>query len=195
MTRTALWIGDSFTAGEGAFVPASLTYPFLVSERLGWNCRVDAQSGTGFVNDGWLASPGYAPLIRRLRDDLRHHPADVLIVDAGRNDVEATTPALTAAVTDYLAALRSGYPVAPLAVVLPSLIDREQPPEYHRVAGVLRAAAAEAGGTVIDPAGAGAFRDLPDLNGLTCQDGFHPSAAGQARYAEVLTDLLRRAWP
>jgi lysophospholipase L1-like esterase len=191
MAQTALWVGDSFTAGEGAWVPASATYPYLVSARLGWECAVDAQNGTGFTNDGWLAAPDYAPLIQRLADDVRRYAADVVIVDGGRNDVEAGTDTLHRAIGEYLSAVRAGYPAARLVLVLPSLVDRHQPPEYGRVSGILRELAPAHRAEVVDPAGAGAFAD-PDRNRLlVCEDGFHPSAAGQAHYADVLTELLR----
>jgi lysophospholipase L1-like esterase len=125
MTITALWVGDSFTVGEGAGVSAGSTYPFLVSERLGWRCAVDAQCGTGFLNDGWAASADYARLLGRLPTTAREVAADVVVVDAGRND--------------------AGYPEARLR------------------------------------------------RALVCSDGFHPSAAGQARYAQVLVPALRAA--
>ena len=110
--RVTLWMGDSFTAGEGSGLPAARTYPHVVSERLGWQCRVDAQNGTGFVNDGWAASPDHAPLIGRLRDQVHRGDASIVILDAGRNDVEATVGELEAAVAECLAALREVHPSA-----------------------------------------------------------------------------------
>jgi lysophospholipase L1-like esterase len=190
MTHRALWVGDSFTAGEGACVPAALTYPHLISARMGWACHVDAQNGTGFVNDGHAASPAYAPLIHRLHGNLRRIAADIVIVDAGRNDVEAPTPLLRAAVLEYLTALRSTFPTARLVLVAPSLIDPAQPPDYRRVSAVLREAAPTCHALVIDPVDAGAFQEGRHHPGLVCDDGFHPSAAGQAHYAVFLARLL-----
>ncbi len=195
MRRAALWVGDSFTLGDAGLVPAALTYPHLVSARLGWECHVDAQDGTGFVNDGYAASPDCAPLIQRLPDDVRHVAADIVLVDAGRNDVPAPTARLRQAVTHYLTAVRAAYPAARLVIITPTLVDRVQPPDYERVAGVLRQAATSVRAVVIEPAEAGAFVD-PDRNrALVCIDGFHPNAAGQAHYAGVLTGLLQRALP
>jgi lysophospholipase L1-like esterase len=190
MTDAALWVGDSFTAGEGADVPASLTYPHLVGERLDWVCHVDAQAGTGFVNSGFLASSEYAPLLARLPDDVRRFAADVVVLDGGRNDVDVAPTALRVAIDTYLTALRGSYPDARVVIVLPSLVDEVQPQEYRRIGGLLREAASSYRAAVVDPAGTGAFAD-PALNRtLVCEDGFHPSAAGQAHYAEVLTRLL-----
>jgi len=135
---TALWVGDSFTRGEGADVPAAQTYPYLVGARVGWRCHVDAQNGTGFVNDGYLARPGLAPLIDRLADTTRRVRADIVIVDAGRNDGMASEAELRAAITRYVAALRAAYPQARLVLVLPTLLAASQPWEYRQVARVLR---------------------------------------------------------
>lgn len=187
-----LWVGDSFTAGEGAGVPPRLTYPHVVGERLGWTCHVDAQAGTGFVNDGFAASPEFAPLVRRLPDDVRLFAADVVVVDAGRNDIDAGPTVLERAVDDYLSALRAAYPQAAVVLVLPSLVAAGQPPEYVRVADVLRRAAEAHGARTVDPAAAGAFDGAGPADALVCADGFHPSARGQARYAEVLEPLLRQ---
>jgi hypothetical protein len=157
---TALWVGDSFTRGEGAGVPPELTYPFLVGSELGWTCRVDAQNGTGFLNDGFLAGPGLAALIGRLPATSRAGDADVVVVDAGRNDGIAAEPGLRAAPDGYLSALRAAFPTAHDA-------------------------------DVVHPAAVEGFADTADGRDLVCLDGFHPSAAGQEHYAEVLVPLLR----
>jgi lysophospholipase L1-like esterase len=192
---TALWVGDSFTRGEGADVPAAQTYPYLVSARLGWSCQVDAQNGTGFVNDGYLAGPGLAPLVDRLPDTARRVRADVVIVDAGRNDGPASERQLRAAITRYVGALREAYPQARLVVVLPTLLGPWQPPEYRHVARVLDEVGRASGAAVLDPSAVEGF-GVPGIGGdLVCFDGFHPSAAGQAHYADVLTELLRPMSP
>lgn len=192
MGVTALWVGDSFTRGEGADVPENQTYPYLVSARLGWQCHVDAQNGTGFVNDGFLAGPGLSALIDRLPGTARQVRADLVIVDAGRNDCIAAGPAVRAAVTGYLAALRDAYPRGRLAIVLPTLLSQWQPPEYRHVAAVLRDAGPAYGADVVDPASVAGFAAPGAGPALVCLDGFHPSAAGQAYYADVLTLLLLR---
>lgn len=191
MALTALWVGDSFTRGEGADAPAEATYPHVVSARMGWRCHVDAQNGTGFLNDGYLAGPGLAPLIDRLPDDVRRVDADIVVVDAGRNDGVAAEPGLRAAISRYLTAVRAAYPRARVIVVLPTLLDQWQPPEYHSVRVVLHDVATGLGADVVDPASVVGFAEDPDGTELVCLDGFHPSAAGQAHYADVLTELLR----
>jgi lysophospholipase L1-like esterase len=157
---------------------------------MGWTCHVDAQNGTGLVNDGFLAGPGLAPLIERLPQTAGRVGADLVIVDAGRNDCEVPDDAVRAAATRYLTALREAFPSSRLVMVLPTLLGPRQPPEYRRVAEVLRDVAAAQGADVVDPASVDHFADRADSGQLTCPDGFHPSAAGQAHYADVLTRLL-----
>jgi lysophospholipase L1-like esterase len=188
---TALWIGDSFTRGEGADVPAAQTYPYQVSARLGWHCHVDAQNGTGFVNDGFLAGPELATLIDRLADTARSVQADVVIVDAGRNDGLASEADLRAAITRYFVALQGAYPHARLVVVLPTLLHVTQPWEYRQVAVILRDVARQHDASVVEPSTVEGFAQPGAAGPLVCFDGFHPSAAGQAHYADVLADLLR----
>ena len=189
----ALWIGDSFTRGEGAEVPHHLTYPFLVGEALGWTTTVDAQNGTGFVNDGFLAGPGLAPLQGRLAANARHVPTvDVVVVDGGRNDAGYPTAQVTAAIGAFLDALGRTYPTARLVLVEPSLLAPAQPPEYEEVAGVLRELA-PSGAVIVAPAGSALFTPAQGWRQLVCPDGFHPSAAGQRHYADVLTADLGAA--
>jgi hypothetical protein len=80
-----------------------------------------------------------------------------------------------------------------LGIVAPSLIERVQPPDYRRIEAVLREAAPTCRAVVVDPFEAGAFHDSGHNRVLVCDDGFHPSAAGQAHHAEVLTRLLQEA--
>ncbi len=186
----ALWIGDSFTRGEGAEVPHHLTYPFLVGEALGWTTTVDAQNGTGFVNDGFLAGPGLAPLQGRLAANARHVPTvDVVVVDGGRNDAGYPTAQVAAAIRDFLDALGRTYPSARLVLVEPTLIAPAQPAEYDAVAGILRELAPP-GALIVAPAGSPLFTPAQGWRHLVCPDGFHPSAAGQRHYADVLTTHL-----
>ena len=118
-----------------------------------------------------------------------------MIVDAGRNDGVASGPELRAAITRYFAALRAAYPQARLVVVLPTLLEAWQPLEYRDVAAVLREVGRVHGAFVVDPAAVEAFAHPGTGGDLVCLDGFHPSAAGQAHYADVLTEPLRSTCP
>lgn len=190
----ALWAGDSFTAGEGSR-GHPFTYPFLVSAALGWQCVLDAQCGTGFVNPGHLASPDFEPLLARLPGLRRRHPhAREVIVDAGRNDSEESELAVALAARSYLDAVRAGWPTATVTVLLPTLLEARQPAGYQRISGLLREiCAGRPGVRVVDPGADAEFVRACESPGrwtLVCPDGFHPSHQGQGLYARVLTRLL-----
>ncbi|PID55371.1 MAG: hypothetical protein CSA58_00470 [Micrococcales bacterium] len=187
----ALWMGDSFTRGEGAEVGEAATYPYLVSTELGWDCQVDAQNGTGFVNDGYLAGWGLAPLGERLEANRDRVHADIVIVDAGRNDAGYPPAAVRESVRCYVAALDQAYPHARVAIVAPTLLAAAQPPEYTAIGELLSSLAPAVGAQVVDPARSPQFSADGCWHELVCGDGFHPSAAGQRHYAAVLTALLR----
>lgn len=104
----SLWIGDGYTASSCD-----------AAARLDWACTVDAQRGTGFLSDGSSYDEDFGTLGDRLADLPRQDP-DVVVVDAGRNDLGVfTTAALLDAMDDYLARLRERYPDAALVQVVP----------------------------------------------------------------------------
>ncbi len=90
------------------------------------------------MSDGVLAGPGLAPLVYRLPHTASRVEADVVIVDAGRNDGVTSEPELHAAVTRYFTALSAAYPQARLVVVPLTLLESWQSVEYRHVAVVLR---------------------------------------------------------
>ncbi|WP_028636548.1 hypothetical protein [Nocardioides sp. URHA0032] len=69
-TVHSLWIGDGYTAQScGA------------ARRLGWECTLDAEHGTGFLSDGVAFDPDNETLADRL-PGLPHQEPDVVVVDA-----------------------------------------------------------------------------------------------------------------
>ena len=104
----SLWVGDGYT------VTACDTATLL-----DWTCAVDAERGTGFLSDGTSYDPEFATLGDRLAGLPRAEP-DVVVVDAGRNDLGVyATPALLEAMDDYLSRLRERYPHAALVQIVP----------------------------------------------------------------------------
>ena len=104
----ALFVGDGYTAEACE-----------TADRLGWECTVDAQQGTGFLRDGSSFDEDFGTLGDRLRDLPAQQP-DVVVVDAGRNDLGVyTTAAVLEAMDDFLSRLRARYPDAALVQVVP----------------------------------------------------------------------------
>lgn len=136
----SLWIGDGYTAGAcGA------------AQRLGWACQVDAEQGTGFLSDGSVFDPDNQTLGDRLADLPRQEP-DVVVVDAGRNDLGVfATAAVLDAMGDYVERLRERYPDAVLLQILPW--TRDHPRADPGVADAVAALMREYDGHVVDPDG------------------------------------------
>ena len=136
----SLWIGDGYTAQS---CPAA--------KELGWKCRVDAQQGTGFLSDGSSFDADFATVGDRLADLPRKDP-DVVVVDAGRNDLGVyATAAVLDAMDGYLAALRERYPDAVLVQVVPW--TRADPTPDPEVAQAVVRLMDEYDGHALDPAG------------------------------------------
>ena len=213
----ALWIGDSFTAGIGGS-RAGRPYPGVVSARIGWVSLVDAEGGTGYINDGRANEASFAPFSGRLADDVRRYRPDIVIVDGGRNDRWSTEQDLTKAVTSYLSAVHAAWPQARLVVILPSFLTSKLDADLRDVrlyirqawaefgsAGTgwllragrqptlrtyIRQAAERQGAFVVDPARLGWLSSEPKQV-LVSADGVHPNDAGHTWYAAQLTNALR----
>ena len=96
-TPTLLVVGDSFAGGTGD--PRITTYPGLVAERMGWNLRLDAEGGTGYIASSTGTRRQGRPFIERLPYDAAQFDADYILVDGGRNDL-GELPNRTAAAMD-----------------------------------------------------------------------------------------------
>lgn len=150
---SSLWIGDGYTRTACD-----------VADLLGWACTVDAQQGTGFLSDGSSFDADFATLGDRV-DDLPRRAPDVVVVDAGRNDigVYATAPMIEA-MGEVLEQLRERYPDAALVQIVPwtTQIPRS------------------------DPALVGAVEDL-----MATYDGQVVAATGEPLTGALLADRLR----
>lgn len=181
-----LWVGDSYTAGHGTPGPAH-GYPCLVSVRLNWTCKLDAQGGTGFINDGHRADPSNAPLPDRLDSTSQNVDPDLVVIDAGRNDYRATPAALRHVVSKYLDDAQAAFPEAKFVVILPFVLGRSRF-DYSVVNYTVRMAARDVGATVIDTT-------TPPWRRLTARlptvDGLHPTSRSHRLLARHLIKNFR----
>ncbi|MDN4162500.1 SGNH/GDSL hydrolase family protein [Nocardioides abyssi] len=174
----SLWLGDGYTTG----------YACPTADRLGWECVVEAAEGVGFV----AGDPG-----ERLADRLAAIAdsgvePDVVVVDAGRNDVRLVDgPNLRAAMDTYLDALRETFPDAGLVQVVPWTLAQEGPLTGD-LAGIVTEVVEDHDGYAVDPVAAGwagtGRTDQPDLRS---EEG-GASPAGNDYVARRLADTLRR---
>jgi hypothetical protein len=172
----SLWIGDGYTAGSGADTPRT-GEACVAAKELGWICRLDAEKGTGFLSNGHVYDAANATLPDRLDGPSTGPAPDVVVVDAGRNDLGVySTPAIEEAMDDYLGRLRTAYPTATLIQVVPWTLSQDAP--VPGLSGTVADLMKEYDGYVVDPyaegwAGAGRT-DLAPLvtsTGVSTQPG------------------------
>ncbi|GEP39577.1 hypothetical protein NPS01_32400 [Nocardioides psychrotolerans] len=112
-----LFIGDDWTAGEGAALQRA-SFVHLVSKDLGWEYRVDAVPGSGWAHSA-PTTPGsqYLDRVFRLQTDDDFVP-DVVVISAQMRS-PATTPVIRKLMRNTVTTLRGRVPDAVIAVVLP----------------------------------------------------------------------------
>ncbi|SSC24193.1 SGNH hydrolase-type esterase, partial [Klenkia terrae] len=190
----ALFIGDSYTAGAGASSPAQ-AWSCRAAALLDWTCNLDAQGGTGFVADGRSNTPSFSPLPDRLQSSAQRYLADVVVIDAGRNDRATPAEDVVAVAAAYLAEVRARWPEATLVVVLPAYLTQGPDPAdswQQTVDAGFRDLAVDLGGLVIDPVGERWVEDAAAQR-LLDPDGIHPDDAGHALLAERFVADVRQA--
>ena len=186
---SALFIGDDFPAGYGGI--GRNAYPQIVCYSIGLNCGVDAQPGTGFVNDGREYSSSSFQMIDRLPTDQKLYDPDFVIVDAGRNDRQAEPTVLGEAVTRYLQQVKRMWPGAKIIVIAPYYLATAPDPDYGARISLLSPIVAAQDGMLIDPVAEGWYEGV-DESAMLQPDGFHPNQAGQEFLAKKLRESLQK---
>lgn len=185
----ALFIGDSYTAGRGAANPAQAE-SCLTATAMGWLCNLDAQGGTGFVANGHNNQPTFQAIGGRLAEAHHKYLADIILIDAGRNDGRTPRMQVQEAVVAYLTALRGQWPAAKLVIVAPYFMASTRPLLGPKFTAFLKAQAQAFRGQIIDPIGEGWVK-APITAAMTISDKVHPSPDGHRYLAEHLTADLK----
>lgn len=178
----AVVFGDSFTAGRGN-APATPTALEVAAQQLGWRFATRARTKTGFTT-----SPSYAS---RLAAEISGTP-DVVLLQGGASDAEASATDLTRAARSTLAGLQRRFPRADLVLVGPVAMEQPADQSLVRVDQVLRDVAADLRITYVDPI---ALRWITPANytRYLSTNGFYPNAAGHAYLGAKLAAALRTA--
>ncbi|KIQ11794.1 SGNH/GDSL hydrolase family protein [Rhodococcus sp. MEB064] len=186
---SALWVGDSYTAGVGRIDNAS--YARIVCLRMGWACNVDAEGSTGFLDDGAAEYKGVTSrLPARLDFDKATFDADVVLIDAGRNDLEVDYQTLLGAIDQYVNDVRAGWPDARIVIIVPTFMSPEKYDNYDALVDGITGIATRVGGQVLDPIALGWYADV-DIPSMQIEDRVHPNAVGNAYLAGVIEGDLR----
>lgn len=184
-----LVMGDDYASGYGGI--ARNAYPYILCNAVDVNCNVDAQTGTGLLNDGRAYSPDVDRLIERLARDREWYSVDLAIIDAGRNDAQAPLTSLSRALDKYLKRVGELWPDARLVVLGPATLSKEQAPDYPLRVAAMRDVVTRHGGILIDPAAEGWYDDV-DLSTIRAEDGLHPTPLGHQLIARKIAEALQR---
>ena len=190
---TALFIGDSYTAGRG---PRELSPSCLAASRLGWLCHLSAVPGTGYVSGG----PSNRFTVDEYRGDstsfaeripllAKQFDPDVVVLDGGRNDQFPPRANVLAAMVATIGEARRAWPEAEIVFERPRFLSRPDDDlgfDDSFTNRLLRDPAAR-GVSVIDPILA---FDGRDTSSLLTDDGVHPNRQGELDLAAQITASL-----
>ena len=204
----ALFIGDAYTIGpDGGPTPDS-GYACLTATKMGWQCSVVAQDGTGYASGGQghrlrkeygvrdTDSTSFAERFPRLRELYR---ANIVVLDGGRADIRLDMADVRNAFERTVRQAMQAWPNSHIVVIAPWLISQPaiHPPGSNgktigdELGSVLRSSPDFDNVTFIDPAALKWF-DGVDTAPYTADDGVHPNVLGEQKIAELLTAALTR---
>lgn len=186
---TLLVIGDSFAGGNGD--PNIVTYPTVLGERFGWNVRVDAVGGSGFVSKMFegrkIPSVG-----ERLAQDRASFDADYIVIDAGRNDLGVYPSEVIPEIERYVADVHKAWPDAKIVMIKPAYATTKVAENYPMLSEAFDRVGAQNNALVVDPVAEGWF-NVENLDSLLYSDKVHLSNEGHKYYADRIADAIQRA--
>ena len=182
---TAVWLGDSYTAGAKASTPEK-SFAGIVSAAKPWAMANLARGGTGYITPvsdpaaamtacGLSYCPSYTEMIPPA---VPYHPS-VVVVNGGRNEID--TPNWPAGVQAFFNTLRSTFPSATIVATSVIWDDDPVPPVLPGMCATVQAAVQSVGGTYVD-----LFDPLLGHPEFIAADGVHPNDAGHAAIAAAL---------
>jgi acyl-CoA thioesterase-1 len=180
--KTAIFFGDSLTAGYGLEDPAADAYPAVIQKKI-----TDARLPWRVVNAG-LSGETTAGGLRRV-DWILRQPVDVFVLALGGNDgLRGIDPALTRAnLQGIIDKVKAKDPAAKI-VLAGMMMPPSMGEDYARAFRDLYPALAEKNGIVLVPFLLEGVGGSPELNQA---DGIHPTAKGHAMVAETVWKALK----
>jgi lysophospholipase L1-like esterase len=186
----ALWIGDSYTAGAGGTSTAT-GEAYRTSDALKWHVYLDAEGGTGFLENGHAANPRYRPVPDRLvHDKAEVSDPEVVVIDAGRDDLGFPAAKVRRAVVGYFRALARAFPSSPVVVIAPFLM-KSKPTDYAAIRHLLAQQAERRGWAFVDPIADGWINKASAK--LVTADGIHPDQQGYDYIVAHLAPAIEKA--
>lgn len=172
----ALFVGDSYTAGQGASSPQQ-RWSSRVARTMGWTERNVAEGGTGYVSrDAEVPKLSY----RQQLDAAPHDGVDLVVIAGGQNDfgeLRDDPESVFDAVSRAFWTARQEFPDAEIVAVGPST-PWEIGLEARALDSAVRAAAEKYGATYVSLLDPEVVRD-----DLVHEDGIHVTDKGYAAIA------------
>jgi lysophospholipase L1-like esterase len=178
----AVFIGDSYTAGDGAPSEAD-GFAALAGAELGWDTTILAVGGSGYLAEGAGTTFG-----QRLAEIRRVDPG-VVVVAGSRNDTSMPGDVAHAAATTF-AAIQRVAPDAELVVIGVMWPGPDVPAEANVTNDEIHRASDASGVAFIDPLALGWLRQS---DGFMASDGVHPNAEGHQVLALLAASEIERA--
>jgi lysophospholipase L1-like esterase len=185
---TLLVISDSYAAGNGD--TSYETYAPRVAATMGWNLRLDAIGGSGYIESMIDGTRVGRPFSERLPGDIGDYRPDYVLIDGGRNDFDKPMDLVVKAIGELFDDVRAAWPDASIIVMKPQQINPMVHPQYGLIGEVIDVSAARIGALTIDPVAQGWYTDI-DVEALTIDDRIHPNDAGSQFYADRVVAALQ----
>ena len=184
--KTALFIGDSYSAGKGAGNVAK-RFTTLTADAMGWREVNAAQGCTGYVAQCWQNGKlhiSYEAVLQTIT-----FQPDIVIVSGGRND--QWTSNTSASIYWFYACLHAKFPKAQLFATSPIWGSTRKPPaKMQLLQTAVRTAALGNGATYIDLG-----NPLLGHPEYMAKDAIHPNVSGHAAIANALIRSLANLVP
>jgi lysophospholipase L1-like esterase len=180
---TALFLGDSYTAGTGLTADQLPSrWPTRVSEAMGWQEANFGCNGSGYTARGQRCGNSYVTRIPLLED----LDPEFVFVSGGVNDFLSGEEEVTAAIDQTFTDLRAAFPDAQMFAVGSIFYTGDERPEpLQRLNDAVESAAAS-----VDAEYADIGEPLLGRPDLMAPDGLHPNPEGHA----VIADLTLEAF-
>ncbi|MCK8672781.1 SGNH/GDSL hydrolase family protein [Rhodococcus sp. NPDC003382] len=190
---SALFIGDSYTAGNGL---AEMSYACTTAVEMGWLCNLSAVPGTGYISGGPAnrfvvdeysgRSTSFTERIPRLATV---HDPDVVVLDGGRNDLFPPSEDVYREMVATIEDVRRTWPEAAVVFVRPRFLTDPADDLGFDDAFIARLATEPAAQDVlfVDPIASMIDRDT---SRLLAEDRRHPNALGSQAIGAALTESL-----
>ncbi|WP_176337582.1 SGNH/GDSL hydrolase family protein [Kocuria salina] len=190
---TALFIGDSYTAGAGVSRQAD-RWSTRVARAQGWDEKNLAAGGTGYgtsvdaPTSRDACGKGYCPDYAQALEGYVGQSPDVVVVAGGRNDFDMSPDEFADAVDGVLSSVVETFPKATVYAVSPVWDDDETPEGFDTRVDAVRTAAEKVDATFVDIG-----QPLEGKPDLVVEDGVHPNRAGHAALADAFKSAVRSA--